>query len=99
MDIGQNGQAVEIVSDAFDARDPIQRGRLAGSDRTMPARRNLIDAMARLSRVKRNEIARLGRRAAAAKIPKIRRLTWQAVAEARAGRAEAIFNLDARITP
>jgi hypothetical protein len=48
-----------------------------------PALTNLIVAMARLSRIKRNEIARLGRRAAAAKIPKIRQLTRQTVAEAR----------------
>jgi dihydrodipicolinate synthase/N-acetylneuraminate lyase len=48
-----------------------------------PAFANLVAAMARLSPRQRNEVARIGRRARAAKVPRIRRLTWQAVAEAR----------------
>jgi hypothetical protein len=48
-----------------------------------PALCNLITAMERLARAKRIEIARLGRRAKAAKIPKIRQLTRQAIAEAK----------------
>ena len=48
-----------------------------------PALGNLIGAMAKLSRNQRNEIAQMGRRARAAKAPRIRRLTREAVAEAR----------------
>jgi hypothetical protein len=48
-----------------------------------PALATLIGAMARLSQVQRNEVAHLGRKARAAKVPRIRRLTWRAVAEAR----------------
>ena len=48
-----------------------------------PALGSLIGAMAKLSRPRRNEIARMGRRARAAKVPRIRRLTREAVAEAK----------------
>jgi hypothetical protein len=54
---------------------------LAPMDR--PALAILIAAMGKLSRPKRLEIARLGRRARAAKHPRIRRLTREANAEAR----------------
>jgi DNA invertase Pin-like site-specific DNA recombinase len=48
-----------------------------------PALTSLIAAMEKLARSKRNEIARLGRRAKAAKIPRIRRLTREVTAEVR----------------
>jgi hypothetical protein len=48
-----------------------------------PALATLIAAMEKLSRPKRVEVARIGRKARAAKVPRIRRLTWRAVAEAR----------------
>ena len=48
-----------------------------------PALATLIGAMAKLSRRQRNEIVCMGRRARAAKAPRIRRLTRQAAAEAR----------------
>jgi len=48
-----------------------------------PALTNLIAAMAKLSRRQRNEIARMGRRALAAKAPRIRRLTREVTAELR----------------
>jgi hypothetical protein len=48
-----------------------------------PAIASLIAAMAKLSSGQRNEIARMGRRAKAAKAPRIRRLTREAAAEAR----------------
>jgi hypothetical protein len=48
-----------------------------------PALAVLVAAMGRLSPKSRNEVARIGRKARAAKLPRIRRLTWQAVAEAR----------------
>jgi hypothetical protein len=48
-----------------------------------PALATLIAAMEKLSHPKRVEVARFGRKARAAKLPRIRRLTWQAVAEAR----------------
>jgi len=51
--------------------------------RERPALATLINAMARLSRRQRNEIAVLGRRAKAAKMPRIRRLTREANAEAK----------------
>lgn len=51
--------------------------------RSRPALANLIAAMEKLSRPQRNEIARLGRRAKAAKVPRIRRLTREVTAEAR----------------
>jgi hypothetical protein len=53
----------------------------AGCER--PALKELIAAMGKLSRPKRNEIARMGRRARAAKVPRIRRLTRAVTAEAR----------------
>ena len=48
-----------------------------------PALGNLIAAMGKLSRPQRNEIACMGRKARAAKVPRIRRLTREAAAEAR----------------
>jgi hypothetical protein len=51
--------------------------------RDRPALRELVAAMARLSRRQRNDIARMGRRAKAAKAPRIRRLTREAIAEAK----------------
>jgi hypothetical protein len=48
-----------------------------------PALTALVGAMEKLPRYQRNEVARIGRKARAAKLPRIRRLTWQAVAEAR----------------
>jgi hypothetical protein len=48
-----------------------------------PALFILIAVMAKLSGAKRNEIARLGRRAPAAKHPRLRRLTREANAEQR----------------
>ena len=48
-----------------------------------PALTNLIEVMGKLSRPKRNEIARLGRRARAAKTPRLRRLAREAKAEAK----------------
>lgn len=48
-----------------------------------PALGSLIDAMEKLSRHQRCEIARIGRRARAAKEPHIRRLTWATVAEVK----------------
>jgi hypothetical protein len=48
-----------------------------------PALFILITAMGGLSRRQRNEIARLGRKAKAAKAPRIRRLTREVTAEAR----------------
>jgi hypothetical protein len=48
-----------------------------------PAWGALVTAMERLPRRQRVEIARLGRRARAAKVPRIRRLTWKDVAEAK----------------
>jgi hypothetical protein len=54
---------------------------LAVPDR--PALKQLVAAMARLSRRQRNEIARMGRKAKAAKAPRVRRLTREALAEAK----------------
>lgn len=48
-----------------------------------PALAMLIAAMGRLSRRQRLEVARIGRRATAAKTPRIRRLTREVTAEAR----------------
>jgi hypothetical protein len=48
-----------------------------------PALANLIAGMTKLSQRQRNEVARLGRKARAAKLPRIRRLTREAAAEAR----------------
>jgi hypothetical protein len=48
-----------------------------------PALATLIGAMERLPRRQRLEIACMGRRAKAAKAPRIRRLTREAAAEAR----------------
>ena len=54
-----------------------------------PALGNLIAAMGKLSRRQRNEIACMGRRAKAAKAPRIRRLTREANAEAKRLACEA----------
>jgi hypothetical protein len=48
-----------------------------------PALATLIGAMERLPRKQRVELVHLGRKARAAKVPRIRRLTWRAVVEAR----------------
>jgi hypothetical protein len=48
-----------------------------------PALATLINAMAKLSPRQRIEIAVLGRRARAAKMPRLRRLTREVTAEAR----------------
>lgn len=48
-----------------------------------PAYASLVAAMEKLPWRQRNEVARIGRRARAAKVPKIRRLTREAAAEAR----------------
>lgn len=48
-----------------------------------PALRNLIRSMEMLSRIKRLEIAKFGRRARAAKTPRIRKLAREAKAEAK----------------
>jgi hypothetical protein len=48
-----------------------------------PAFANLVAAMAKLSRPRRIEVARFGRKARAAKVPRIRRLARDAAAEAR----------------
>jgi hypothetical protein len=48
-----------------------------------PALFVLISAMEKLSRPKRNEIARFGRKARAAKHPRLRRLAREAKAEAK----------------
>jgi hypothetical protein len=53
-----------------------------------PALASLIAAMASLSRRQRNEVARMGRKAKAAKVPGIRRLTREVTAEARRLAAE-----------
>jgi hypothetical protein len=57
--------------------------------RERPALAVLIASMGKLSRKQRNEIARLGRKAKAAKVPRIRRLTREVTAEARRLAAEA----------
>ena len=51
--------------------------------RERPALATLIAAMGKLSRSRRIEICRMGRKARAAKTPRIRRLTREAAAEAR----------------
>jgi hypothetical protein len=54
-----------------------------------PAVRNLIVAMERLPGYQRREICRLGRRAMAARAPRLRRLAREAAAESRRLAAEA----------
>jgi hypothetical protein len=54
-----------------------------------PALATLIGAMEKLPRCRRLEIASKGRRAKAARVPRIRRLAWKAVAEARRVAREA----------
>jgi predicted signal transduction protein with EAL and GGDEF domain len=84
MEIGQN----------LPERDAPRRDRLPNRPSTIstsfqrdvpsrPAFASLVTAMARLSRPMRNEVARIGRKARAAKLPRIRRLTREAAAEAR----------------
>jgi hypothetical protein len=51
--------------------------------RDRPALASLIAALEKLSHPKRNEIARIGRRAKAAKAPRLRRLCREANAEAK----------------
>jgi hypothetical protein len=51
--------------------------------RDRPALSSLINAMAKLSRPKRNEIARLGRKAKAGRVRRLRRLASAARAEAK----------------
>jgi hypothetical protein len=48
-----------------------------------PAWGALVTAMEKLPHRSRVEIARMGRKARAAKVPRIRRLTWAALAEAK----------------
>jgi hypothetical protein len=59
------------------------RGQIIPAACPRPALFVLIAAMERLSRPKRNEIARMGRRAKAAKHPRLRRLASEARAEAK----------------
>jgi len=66
----------------------VTRAYVAPSGCSRPALATLIRAMERLSELQRNEIARMGRRARAAKHPRIRRLTSAAAAEARRLAAE-----------
>jgi hypothetical protein len=54
-----------------------------------PALGNLIAAMGKLSQRQRTEVARLGRRAKAAKMPRLRRLASEARAEAKRLASEA----------
>jgi hypothetical protein len=61
----------------------IGQNRTEGNAPRRPALATLIGAMEKLPRRQRNEVARFGRKARAAKVPRIRRLTWQAVVEAR----------------
>jgi hypothetical protein len=51
--------------------------------RDRPALSSLINAMAKLSRPKRDEIARMGRKAKAGRVPRLRRLASAARAEAK----------------
>jgi hypothetical protein len=51
--------------------------------RDRPALKELVAAMEKLSRRQRNEIARIGRRAKAAKQPRLRRLACETKAEAK----------------
>jgi hypothetical protein len=61
----------------------LDQNRAGGNAPNRPALSSLIAAMANLSRVRRVEVACIGRKARAAKVPRIRRLTWRAVVEAR----------------
>jgi hypothetical protein len=61
----------------------IEQSTAARDAPSRPAYASLVTEMARLSRPQRNEVARLGRKARAAKMPRIRRLTREAVDEAR----------------
>jgi hypothetical protein len=54
-----------------------------------PALTDLLGAMTKLSGIKRREIARMGRRARAAKEARIRKLTRAVTAEIRRLKAEA----------
>jgi hypothetical protein len=59
------------------------RGQSVPAGCPRPAWFVLVAAMEKLSRPKRNEIARLGRKAKAAKHPRLRRLAREAKAEAK----------------
>jgi hypothetical protein len=59
------------------------------AERERPALAVLIAAMGKLSRPQRNQIARMGRKAKAAKTERIRRLTREVTAEVRRLAAEA----------
>jgi hypothetical protein len=61
----------------------ISQNRTARNVPSRPALTSLIREMERLSWRQRDEVARIGRKARAAKVPRIRRLTWRAVAESR----------------
>jgi hypothetical protein len=67
------------IADATEARDAPSR----------PALSILIAAMGKLSRPQRNEICCMGRKAKAAKVPRLRRLARAAAAEARSLAREA----------
>jgi hypothetical protein len=61
----------------------IEQNYAEGNVPSRPALKNLVCAMEKLPRRQRVEITHMGRKARAAKVPRIRRLTWKAVAEAR----------------
>jgi len=61
----------------------LQHSQTRGNAPSRPAPATLIGAMERLPRYQRLEIARLDRRAKAAKHPRLRRLAREATAEAR----------------
>ena len=63
---------------------------MPGDAPSRPALASLIAAMEKLSRRQRREIARLGRKAPAAKVPGIRHLAWKAAAEAKRLAREAV---------
>ncbi len=65
------------------AKMEIGQSHAEGNAPSRPALTALVGAMVKLSRPQRVEITRIGRKARAAKLPRIRRLTWQAVAEAK----------------
>jgi hypothetical protein len=67
----------------------LEQTRSARNVPSRPAFGSLVAAFERLPRCQRIEVARIGRKARAAKVPRIRRLTWKAVAEARRLAAEA----------
>jgi hypothetical protein len=74
---------VFLFGSAGSEKMEIRQSHIEGNARNRPALATLIGAMERLPRYQRNEVALYGRKARAAKVPRIRRLTWKAVAEAR----------------